>query len=163
MQYLDSLINKKISIDYYFYDLIELGWKYDLEESDLFVRLSRTFWQEGIKVSLIFEEFSCVPPAEEILKIEALRFYSFDLDEFPKRTIGSLFLEMITSPHNTWTSLDEYVAHLKTNYPLYLPHADFNTGIGHDEDHLLKEINPTNVPESVMENVISDLKNVEEF
>ena len=163
MQYLNSLINKKISIDHYFYDLIEVGWKYDLEESDLFVRLSKTFWQEGIKVSLIFEEFCCVPPAAEIIKIEALRFYSFDVAKFPKRTIETLFVEMITSPHNTWTSLDEYVAHLKKNYPLYLPRADFNTGIGHDDNHLLNEINPTEVPHSVMEMVIADLKNVEEF
>lgn len=160
IDHLRDLKNEKVLVDVCFYQLIELGWKYDLEESDMFIKLSKTFWNEGIKVSLEFDHYCCVPPESEITLIKDLKFYTFTIGQYPKRDITILFNEMQNDPFNTWNNVDQYMAHLETNYPLYIPYADFNTGLGCDDDGLLDTLNLNDVPKSVLENVIEDIKTI---
>jgi hypothetical protein len=63
------------------------GWKVDREESNLMTAMSRTWRDEGIKVWIDLEEFTCAPPAGEVESLEKICFYRFDPATMPTGTM----------------------------------------------------------------------------
>lgn len=162
IDFIKNLVAKSISVDKYFHTLTQLGWRYDLEESDLFIALSKTFWKEGIKISLVLIEFCCVPPNNEVSSIESIDCYSFDSSEYPQRDIYSLYQsEEEDNEYSEWDSVDDYIEHFDRNYPYYIPYADFNTGLHNNDIDLLNPIDITAVPAAILSNIVNDLKQVQ--
>lgn len=157
---LNSIIGKEISVDAWFQHLIKHDWKYDLEESDLFYTLSKTFWKEGIKVSIVLENSCCIPPNNESSPIKMICLEKFDLTQYPKRDIYSVYKEERKNQSNDFETVEEYIAYLNEQYPYYIHHADLNTGIGHNDNDLLQPIDVSYLPQSVTIELTSDLKHL---
>ncbi len=68
--------------------LTPLGWKVDIEESNLMNAMSRTWRQEGIKVWVHLEGFVCAPPDGEIEALDKVCFYRFDPAIMPTQTMA---------------------------------------------------------------------------
>lgn len=159
MEWLSKLAEKKIKVAQYYYGLTSKGWKFDIEESDLFVQLSKTFWKDGLKVSLILEQFSCVPPIEnEFSTIKELSFYSFSPQKYPQRTIPTLFEDLYKEVYYQWKNVEDYMSHLERNYPDYLHFGDLNTTIYYNDDKFLKRLSPEKVSEFILQEVKEDIE-----
>lgn len=150
-----SLEGKKIYVYDYFDTLTQLlDWKYDREESDLFYRLSKTFWREGIKVSLILKEYCCVPPQGEETTIQSIKFFSFDKKKYKEKNVYSHFEEISKNKqYFKFENAEQYIAHLESDYPYIIPYSDFNT----KDVNLLQRIELIDVPIAIQKDVWDDL------
>jgi hypothetical protein len=155
----ESLEGKEILADDYFYALTKLGWKYDLEESDLFYMLSKTFWTKGIKVFLVLKDHCCVPPLnQEEAIIESIDFFGFDKKVFKEKNIETEFEKDHKNNHDSeFESFDDYIRYFSEQYPFYIQHADFNTGLGSDNFDTLQKLALTDVPINIQKEIWTDL------
>ncbi len=149
-----SLEGKKVDAYHYFDTLTKLlGWKYDTEESDLFDRLSKTFWREGFKVFLVFDKYCCIPPQEEET-IKSIVFFKFDKEKYTEKNVYIQFEERSKNKqYFKFENLEEYIAHLELNYPYIIPHSDFNT----KDFNILEKIYLENVPSAIQKDIWADL------
>ncbi len=149
----ENFKGKKIRAYDYFNTLIQLGWKYDREESDLFDRLSKTFWREGIKVFLVFDEYCCIPPQEDVI-IKDIIFFKFDKEKHTAKNVYTNFEERSKNKqYFKFESVEKYIAHLELDYPYIIPYSDFNT----EDFHLLESIEIKEVSNAIQKEVWTDL------
>lgn len=149
-----SLEGKEIDTYNFFNMLTEhLGWKYDKKESDLFDRLSKTFWDEGIKVFLVLNGYHCIPP-QEYGFIKNIVFFKFDKKKHTEKNVYTHFQEINKNKqYFKFESVEEYIAHLEKNYPYIIPHSDFNT----KDFNLLQRIDMVEVSNTILESIWDDL------
>lgn len=156
-----KLEGKEIIISDYFLTLTEKGWKFDREERSFFHILSKTFWEEGYKVSILFEEDSPIPPDEEEENvIETVEFFKFDTKRFIERTIESEFeIRKLQYPDENET-IEEFEVYLRMDYAEYLAYIDFNTHADFmAEDYkLLQKVDFSEVPQTILKEVWADLR-----
>jgi len=152
-----SFTGKMIDVESYYYSLTEKAWKFDTEESNLFIALSKTFWKENIKVWLAFEEWCCVPPNKESTKIEYVNFYKFDPVVFKQKNIYTEYEGLYQEDEcRDFETAEDYIKWMNHNYPHYIPYADFNT-----EDYkLLTATEVQNIPIEIQKQVWEDLHSV---
>jgi len=149
----ESLAGKEILADDYFYGLTKAGWKYDLEESDLFYMLSKTFWNKGIKVYFVLSESCCVPPDNEETSVGAVDFFKFDKKIFKEKSIETKYAATIKAYPDANRSFEQYKAYFEEQYDDYCQHADFNT----EDYELLQRIEADDVPAAILKEIWADL------
>ncbi len=153
-----SLTGKIIDVESYFYSLITRGWKYDTEESNLFIALSKTFWQENIKVILALEDWCCVPPNKETTKIECIDFFIFDPTVFKEKTIYTEYEGLYREDEGRdFETAEDYIKWMNYNYPHYITRADFNTS----DFSLMTLAEIKEIPIEIQKVVWEDLQSVE--
>lgn len=152
-----SLVGKTVLADDYFFGLTPKAWKYDLEDSDLFYMLTKTFWNKGIKVCLVFEESCCIPPDGEESTIQAIDWFTFDKKKVKERTIYTKFEEEYKAKNkDSFENVEAYIAHLNEDIPHYVAHADFNT----KDYEQLTRTELSEIPLSIQKEVWADLNNI---
>jgi len=149
----DSFKGKEVAVSDFFHGLLAKGWKYDREESDLFYYLSKTFWSNGIKVLLVFDESFGVAPDDEPGRIEEVAFYGFDKDEYKEKNIRT---EYDNGNSQYFSTLEDYIARIKEEWPLYIEHSDFNSR-GGDFDLLKRIDDMEQIPHAIQEEVWQDI------
>lgn len=150
-----SFTGKTIDVESYYYSLIEKGWKFDTEESNLFIALSKTFWKENIKVILALEDWCCVPPNKETTKVEYLDFFTFDSTVFKEKTIYTEYEGLYREDEGRdFETAEDYINWMKKNNPHYIKHADFNTG----DFSLMKLADIKEIPLEIQKVIWEDLK-----
>lgn len=152
----DSFKGKEVEVRDYFDGLLEKGWKYDREESDLFYYLSKTFWSDGIKVLLVFDESFAVTPDDESGRIEEVAFYSFDKNEYKEKNIRT---EYEDGNSQYFPTLEDYIARIEEEWPLYIEHSDFNSR-GGDFDLLKRIEDIEQIPKIIQEEVWHDIRSI---
>lgn len=150
----DSLKGKTVDVRDYFYGLLDKGWKYDREESDLFYYLSKTFWSQHIKVLLAFDESFCVEPESEPGLIQEVAFYGFDPEKYKEKNIHT---EYENGNSQYFATLEDYIARIEGDWPLYIAHSDFNSR-GKDFDLLERIDDLEKIPKAIQEEVWEDLR-----
>lgn len=152
-----SLVGKTVLADDYFFRLTEKGWKYDLEDSDLFYMLTKTFWNKGVKVCLVFEESCCAPPDDEEAAIQAIDWFTFDKKKVKERTIYTKFEEEFKAKKNdSFENVEAYITHLNEDNSHYVAHADFNTK---DYEKLIRT-ELSEIPLAIQKDIWIDLNDI---
>ncbi len=157
---LTSFTGKQIDVESYYYSLIKRGWKYDTDESNLFTSLSKTFWDENVKVLLALEDYCCVPPNGEKTKIEYIDFFKFDPTVFKEKSIYTEY-EGLYQPdeYRDFETVEDYIKWMNENDIHYIAHADFNTS----DFSLMTLAEIKEIPIEIQNVVWEDLHNIEQL
>lgn len=148
---------KLIDAESYYYTLTEMGWKYDTEESNLFIALTKTFWKENMKVCLALQDWCCVPPYKESTSIESIDFYAFNPLVFKQKSIYTEYEDLYhRNEYHDFETVEDYINWMNNNNPSYIAHADFNTG----DFALMTRVDVKDVSIDIQKTVCEDLQSI---